>query len=78
MAKDDKTTRPSCATLQIGLVRYQQWAMETGDEGAGRVRGPRRRRQGRGDQAHHRAPGRRATPASSPCPSRPTASSSEW
>ena len=26
------TTRPSCATLQIGLVRYQQWAMKHGDK----------------------------------------------
>ena len=40
----------------------------------GRLRGPRRRGQGRRDQAHHASTSTRASPASSRCPRRPSAS----
>ena len=42
------------------------------------VRGPRRGRQGRRDQDHHRARSTRATPGSSPCRRRPSARRSQW
>jgi polyphosphate kinase len=44
------------AKLQAELLKVQIWAQETGPEVRHPVRGPRRRRQGRHDQALHRTP----------------------
>ena len=55
--------------LQIELLKFQYWTQDTGDQARDPVRGPRRRRQGRHDQAVHgapqpaRRPGRRADQA---------------
>ena len=42
--------------LQIELLKLQGWVKETGQKLVRRVRGPGRGRQGRHDQAVHRAP----------------------
>ena len=41
--------------LQGELVKLQDWVVNTGHQGRRDVRRPRRRRQGRRDQAHHAA-----------------------
>ena len=52
--------------LQIELLKFQDWAQETGSEACDLVRGSRCSRQGRHDQAVHGAPQSRARPAWSP------------
>ena len=42
------------ATLQVELVKLQQWVKHNRRQGLRRLRGPRRRRQGRHDQGDHR------------------------
>ena len=42
--------------LQIELLKLQKWIKLTGAQAGDPLRGPRRRRQGRHDQAVHRAP----------------------
>ena len=55
--------------LQAELVKLQDWVQHHQGEGRGALRGPRQRRQGRRDQAHHpaaqsaRLPRRRAAGA---------------
>ena len=41
--------------LHVELVKLQQWVVAQGPQGLHRLRGPRRRRQGRHDQGDHRA-----------------------
>ena len=41
--------------LHVELVKLQEWVVPQGAQGLHRVRGPRRRRQGRHDQGDHRA-----------------------
>ena len=64
-----RSTRPRCGVLQGELVAMQEWVKATGRQGLRRVRGPGHGRQGRHDQADHRAdepagvPARRAAGA---------------
>ena len=55
-AQRGRSTRPSWPASQIELVKMHEWVRHTGLQAAGDLRGARRRRQGRGHQAHHREP----------------------
>ena len=52
--------------LQIELLKFQYWIADTGAEARDPLRGTRRGRQGRHDQAVHGAPEPPRRPASSP------------
>ena len=53
---DAKTYFKELGRLQIELVKLQEWIKHAGLKSRSHLRGPRRRRQGRHHQAHHRAP----------------------
>ena len=60
--------------LQGELVKLQDWVRAPEAEGGRDLRGPRRRRQGRRDQAHHAAPQPARLPRRRRCPRRTSAS----
>ena len=68
------TTSASKRLLQIELLKLQDWVKDTGERLVDRLRGPRRGRQGRHDQAVHGAPQPARRPGGRAGRSRPSAS----
>ena len=64
--------------LQAELVKMQEWVQHRGPARRGRLRGPRRRRQGRHDQADHRSTSTPASPGSPRCPRPTERERSQW
>ena len=73
-----KDYRTELAKLQIELVKCQEWVRAQRAQGRHPVRGPRRRRQGRGDQDVHRCRSTRASPGSPRCPAPSERERSQW